>query len=81
MLDALFLQPLQRAVVAFVGMHDDLMRVGGVLPDAFNGQLQIGEVVPSRDEDGEKRGVHRLQIYGFKSTGNAPFPLLSQNDI
>jgi hypothetical protein len=36
-------------------MNEYLMFVCGVLPDAFNAKLQVIEIVPSRNQDGEKR--------------------------
>lgn len=77
-------------------MNDELMGVVGVLPDAFDAQLEVGQVVPTGNEDGENGMVdclacreqlpangciHVLYLYGAVWLGRlAMWPVILQRD-
>ena len=62
--------PVERAVGAVVHVHDHLVRHGRVAPDRLHAESQVGQVVPGRDDDGERApGVGRAA--GKASIGGA----------
>jgi hypothetical protein len=48
MTEVLLSHPIQCPIFSLIDVHDDLMMLSGIFPDAFHAPLEVRQVVPAR---------------------------------
>jgi len=57
-------------------MHDQLVRQAGILTYAFDAKLEIGKIVPARDEYGKNGAVYGGTSFFQNRDSSGPLNLL-----